>query len=308
MKTPKMPIIDPWLRKQDTPVTSGKLAHEGHNVPAIVSKYGNIRRQMSRSLLFINRPIGCIIEAKKSARSIQNNPLKEKKFIPYSTLKELEIYANKIGVNQIGYTRVNKDYIFRDHKILYENAIVFTLEMKKDKINHSPSLVANKEIFRTYHELGIIVNKIADFLRNHGFNAQAGPALGGDVNYVMLARDAGLGELGKHGLLITEEYGPSLRIAAVYTDIENLPFSETNPHSWIRDFCNKCNSCVRSCPAKAIYPNPKVFEDGTEEHIDYKKCAVPFSNDYGCTLCVKNCTFYKQNYYTIKAKFYSTCN
>lgn len=303
MKTPEMPTIDPWLRKQDKPITNGKLAHRSYHVPTIVAEYGNIKKQLSRSILFIHRPIGCIIEAKKSAKSIQNNPLKEKKFIPYRILADLEIYAKKMGVDQIGYTKVNRNYIFKDHKILYDNAIVFTLEMKKDKIDHTPSLVANKEIFRTYHELGIIVNKVAAFLRNHGFNTQAGPALGGDVNYVMLARDAGLGEIGKHGLLITDEYGPSLRIAAVYTDIENLPFSKNNPHSWIRNFCNKCNSCVHSCPAKAIYTQPKVFVDGTEEHIDYKKCAVPFSNDYGCTLCVKNCTFYKQNYYTIKAKY-----
>jgi len=98
-------------------------------------------------------------------------------------------------------------------------------------------------------------------------------------------RDAGLGEFGKHGLLITKEFGPSVRLAAVLTDIENLPFNNSDRQAWIKIFCDSCNACVRKCPAKAIYKNPVIFEKGSEQHIDYKKCAVPFSKQHGCTVC-----------------------
>ena len=81
-----------------------------------------------------------------------------------------------------------------------------------------------------------------------------------------------MGVIGKHGLLITDkEFGPSLRLAAVYTDIENLPVSDNNKHAWIDTFCDKCNRCVRECPVGAIYKQSKIFKDGSKQCIDYKK-------------------------------------
>ena len=43
--------------------------------------------------------------------------------------------------------------------------------------------------------------------------------------------------VGFSGLLITPFNGPTCRLAAVYVSAENLPFAETNEHSWIRDYC-----------------------------------------------------------------------
>ena len=167
----------------------------------------------------------------------------------------------------------------------------------------APSKATEEEIFSTYYKLNVAVNKIKDFLNQKGYNAEASPALGGEVNFTLLAQQAGMGYIGKHGLLITPEFGPSLRLAAVFTDIENLPIDNQNKHAWIKDFCNTCNKCVRKCPAQAIYAETKVFSDGTEQHIDYKKCAIPFSNDKGCTLCVKECTFFKSDYNIIKKSY-----
>lgn len=118
-----------------------------------------------------------------------------------------------------------------------------------------------------------------------------------------MARDAGLGGFGKNGLLITKEFGPSVRLAAVLTDIENLTVNNQNNFEWIKSFCELCNACVRKCPAKAIYEKTVVFEDDSEEHIDYKKCAIPFTKQHGCTVCIKECTFFKNNYDKIQIAY-----
>jgi epoxyqueuosine reductase len=55
--------------------------------------------------------------------------------------------------------------------------------MDRDKVKQAPNLASFKEIFRTYHQVGVIVNQVAEYLRDRGFNAQAGAAIGGDVNY-----------------------------------------------------------------------------------------------------------------------------
>jgi epoxyqueuosine reductase QueG len=210
-----------------------------------------------------------------------------------------------MGVAEIGYTVVNPRYIFRGFRILFPNAIVFTIEMDREKIRQAPSLPSYIEIWRTYYEVGVIVNKVTDFLRQRGFNAHAGPAVGGDVNYVPLAIDAGLGISGKNGLLITRHSGPRVRLAAVYTDIENLPLSQENRHGWVHDYCQTCNICVQKCPAEAIFPVAKVHADGGPFFIDHTKCAMPFSNDNGCTLCIKYCPFSNVNYDRLKMKFES---
>ena len=97
----------------------------------------------------------------------------------------------------------------------------------------------------------------------------------GNLNLALLARDAGIGCFGKHGLIITRRFGPSVRLAAVLTDIVNFPRRESEPDAWVREFCNTCNACVRACPAGAIYENPLPCPDGSEQHIDFRKCAVP---------------------------------
>jgi epoxyqueuosine reductase len=181
--------------------------------------------------------------------------------------------------------------------------MVFTMEMDREKIKQAPSMPSFIEIFRTYLQLGIIVNQISDFLRDRGYNALAGPAVGGDVNYIPVAIDAGVGYSGKNGLLITKDNGPRIRLAAVFTDIENLPFAEENPHEWVRYYCQSCNLCIEKCPVDAIYMETKTHADGGPIFIDHTLCAMPFSNDNGCSLCIKHCPFSYGDYNKIKAKF-----
>jgi ferredoxin len=59
---------------------------------------------------------------------------------------------------------------------------------------------------------------------------------------------AGLGVIGKNNLLITEEYGPRVRLRAVNTSASLKP----DPVAIGRDYCRKCNICVDSCPANAL--------------------------------------------------------
>lgn len=296
--TPKLPNILNYVAKEDL-FLSSEQSHTGLSVPQIIMEYGSLKDKFRDDKVIIPLLFRCLFEAKKSYKKLKVSST-GKKEIDTETLDELKTYMKSLNILDIGFTVVPRRFIFKGKGILYPNAIVITMEMVKDKISTTPSVEASKEIFRTYKELGIIVNKTAKFLKSRGYNVQAGPALGGDVNYPLLAEKAGLGCVGKHGLLITPSSGPSLRIAAVYTDIENLPYTDQSEHLWIKEFCDTCNVCVKKCPAQAIYKESQILSDGSKVCIDYKKCAVPFSKDHGCTLCVKNCTFFKENYNKIK--------
>jgi epoxyqueuosine reductase QueG len=100
---------------------------------------------------------------------------------------------------------------------------------------------------------------------------------------------------------VTPEYGPCVRLAAVFIDVDNLPISTHNEHAWIRDFCETCNRCVKTCPVGAVHAQPEILADGTERYIDLVKCAVPFSE--GCSTCIKSCVFTSGGYERIKTTY-----
>lgn len=302
-RPPKALTFETYLREEDNPIPSHPEAREPRIVPLVVFDYGSVMARF-RQMRYIGKDlVAAVKEMAKSAKSVIDNPYAGKKTIDVGTLKELEEYAHVLGVTDIGYTKVNPRHIFKGFKLLFPNAIVFTMEMNREKIKLAPSMPSFIEIFRTYLQLGVIVNQIADWLRERGYNALAGPAIGGDVNYIPVAIDAGLGYSGKNGLLITKDNGPRIRLAAVFTDIENLPFAEENPFHWVRDYCESCNRCVEKCPVDAIYVETKTHADGGPMFIDHTLCADPFSNDNGCTLCIKYCPFSYGDYNRIKEKF-----
>lgn len=302
-RPPKPLTFESYLRPQDHPIPSDPEARYPRIVPLVIFDYGNTMARIRQSRYIGNYLIAAVREMAKSAKSVRSNPYTGKTTLSAKTLSDLEAYAHSLGVTDIGYTRVNPRYIFKGFKILFPNAIVFTMEMDREKIKQAPAMISFIEIFRTYLQLGVIVNQVAEFLRARGYNALASAAIGGDVNFIPVAIDAGLGYSGKNGLLISRNNGPRVRLAAVFTDIENLPFAEENPYLWVRDYCQTCDLCIDHCPAHAIYSDTQVHPDGGPIFIDHTRCAMPFSNDNGCSLCIKYCPFSYGDYNRIKSKF-----
>ena len=72
-----------------------------------------------------------------------------------------------------------------------------------------------------------------------------------------LAKNSGLGWIGKHGLLINKYQGSEFFIAELIIDLQ-LEYD-----SPIKDYCGTCTACIDSCPTDAILPD-KV--------LDARKC------------------------------------
>ncbi len=283
-------------------------SREGRIVPEVVVTYGS-RKHLARNIIkVLPKMVSAIKNRSAGFRDLKNNPSASEagKHAEPELFGELEEFAHSLGCERIGYTKVPHYLVFSNYKTLSENAIILTIAMDKKKMGKAPSITAGREVWRTYDSLGSIVNKIAAFLRERGFAAQAGSPLGGEANYPRLAQRAGLGYIGKQGVLISPGLGPSQRIATVYTSIENLPLTgtEANSHAWIAEFCESCNRCVDKCPAGAIYKEKPLIEDGGPKHIDHIKCAMPFSKTMGCSVCIAECVFFKGDYEKIKAGFF----
>jgi len=238
----------------------------------------------------------------KSLNSVKDNPIEPKTQAAPSFFKEIETFALEMGASSVGYTKVPARWVFQNKAIAFKNAIVLTMEMDKDGIETAPSIACERTVMETYRDLGRISNMVSEFLRQRGYGAHAGHPLMGLALYPPLAQMAGLGWIGLNGIIITPEHGPRVRLAAVYTSIENLPLSESNPHDWVADFCANCKICIKKCPPKALYDVPIDHKNGQITYVNNELCFPYFSDYYGCSVCISVCPFNHVPYETIKEK------
>lgn len=297
-RAPTFLSVSNWITDNDNPVKSGPDSRPAIIIPFLVLQFGSLKAKIRSIIPLRKQAVRLFSSMRESAKNIRKNPRTNNRAIDEVTLAEVENLARQLGCSEIGYTKVNPNHIFKDFEILYDNAIMLTMEMNKEAIESGPSDECMKEIIRTYGELGVAVNKIANYLRDKGFNCHPSPAIGGDINTVPTAQDANLGCIGKNGILITPNHGPCVRLAAVFIDVDNLPMAQKNDHMWISDFCETCKRCVRKCPAGAIYSEPHFIKDYGQVFIDPEKCAPPFSE--GCSVCISSCVFTRGKYDRLK--------
>jgi formate hydrogenlyase subunit 6/NADH:ubiquinone oxidoreductase subunit I len=246
--------------------------------------------------------LGSVINIRKSVLDLEHNPTTGKKKIDAKTLDDLREFAKSVGADEVGFAPVPQEWVFQDTAIRYTQAIVLVMEMDKDRMALAPSQDTAVMVHETYNQLGQIANRIADWLRERGYAAHAGHPLGGMALYPPMAQAAGLGWRGISGLVITPQFGPRVRLAAVFTEIENLPRYEGAEHAWVLDFCESCKRCIRDCPPDAFYEEPLHHDNGLVTVLDTGKCFPYFMAYHGCSICIKVCPFNTGSYESLKAK------
>ncbi|MGB9977756.1 4Fe-4S binding protein [Methanobacterium sp.] len=245
---------------------------------------------------------GCACgDVKRPDESLITNPDKPKIIAENNFIKEFENYAHLLGIKIIGYTLLTSDLMIEDKFIQYPNTIVLAMKMDKEVINATPGAEAKKLNDLLYEKFGKLTYKLSDYLRENGFATEVAHPDSGLVNFSPLAEKAGLGFIGKSGLLITPELGPRLKISAIFVSITNLPLKDNsdNEYSWIPDYCDKCGKCAKSCPENALIQRKTCF-GGKEMEFVQRLC---IGCNQGCAYCIANCPFYKKGYQHVKNKF-----
>ncbi len=171
-------------------------------------------------------------------------------------------------------------------------AVVFSVEMDFRMTRAAPRPPAVMESGRQYVEAARIAVQLAAAIRGLGNPARAHI----DGNYRLIAplagRDAGLGEIGRMGLLMTPRQGPRVRLGVVTTGLELVPDPPTRDTSLI-DFCSVCEKCARICPAGAIPFDAREEIDGVLRwRIDGDAC-FRYWNVTGtdCARCMAVCPY-----------------
>jgi ferredoxin len=108
----------------------------------------------------------------------------------------------------------------------------------------------------------------------------------------LVARDAGLGEIGRMSILMTPRLGPRVRLGVVTTDAELNPDPYKPDHAVI-DFCSICKKCAVNCPCQAIPHGERQETDGSLRwRMDADACFL-YWNTVGtdCARCMAVCPY-----------------
>jgi ferredoxin len=108
----------------------------------------------------------------------------------------------------------------------------------------------------------------------------------------LVARDAGLGEIGRIGLLMTPNQGPRVRLGVVTTDA-GLISDERRPDASVIDFCQVCMKCAENCPSHSIsFGNRQEIDGALRWRINSETC-FHYWNVIGtdCGRCMAVCPY-----------------
>ena len=144
------------------------------------------------------------------------------------------------------------------------------------------------EVARQYNRAARASKALTNWIRSQGWPAEArtGP-MSGDIIVIPAAIEAGMGQLGKHGSIINDQYGASFRLASVTTDMPLV--ADTYRDIGVDDFCTQCQVCSDLCPPDAIYPDKQLIRGDLKWYVDFDKCIPYFNDTLGCGICIAKC-------------------
>ncbi|MGM0125275.1 epoxyqueuosine reductase [Enterococcus sp. AZ194] len=116
----------------------------------------------------------------------------------------------------------------------------------------------------------------------------------GELVDVAVAQRAGLGFIGRNGLLITEEYGSFVYLGEIVTNIRLEP-DEPVPFG-----CGECTRCITACPTSALLGDGRMNAQRCLSYQTQTKGMMPeeyrkkmHNVIYGCDICQLVCPYNK---------------
>jgi reductive dehalogenase len=219
--------------------------------------------------------------------------------------------AKLLGADLVGITRLLPNWVYSsEFNVLTGEhypidvpegcnyAIVMAIAMDYESLRARFTSVAGASVGKGYSDMAYLANLVACFIRHLGY--QAIPCGNDTALSIPLAMAAGLGEASRMSLLVTEEFGPRVRLCKVFTDLP-LACDSYRPFG-VQDFCSICKKCAENCPSQAI-PHGEMSTEGPSKsnqhgvlkwYLNPEKCYKFWAkNRMDCVNCVRVCPYNK---------------
>jgi len=167
-----------------------------------------------------------------------------------------------------------------------QTAIVIACAHSRTALASSNLQVKQYDTLSTYENVRVVCDRMVKNLEQEGYEALSIPAfipidmaegkfgMMGAVDHRAVAVEAGIGSYGKSGLLLTEKFGPRVRLGSILTSWKGEYLQEASPN-----FCPKdCSVCLDQCPVGALLDkgqvdktkcSRKIFEYGLRRVIRF---------------------------------------
>ena len=228
---------------------------------------------------------------------------------PKRTSALIKKVAHQFGSTLVGITKLNPDWVYKyplrgrgfepnqpievpGHWVY---AVVVGVPMSWDPMYANPPYGTSND---AYSLSRIVAHRLTAFIKNLGYAARPHtPGNSYDLMVPPILVDAGIGEQGRHSIVITPELGCNFRPSIVTT---NSPMEPDKPIDMgVQDFCKTCKICADQCPSGAISKGGKQTIRGYKRYtLHASKCHNFWYSklgNMGCRLCVAVCPYTRKS-------------
>lgn len=228
---------------------------------------------------------------------------------PAEGAREIKHAARTFGADLVGITAYDERWVYTHAYSREEerekpqelpddlpHVIVIAQAMDHGLVGTVPSALSGTATGMGYSRDTLVLLALSQYIINLGYRAV--PTMNDTALAIPLAIKAGLGEYGRHGLLITPEFGPRVRLGKIFTD---FPMAHDRSRSFgVTAMCQVCRRCTEACPAKAIsnveptadIHNRSNIRGVTKWTTDAERCFRFWANqNTDCSICVRVCPY-----------------
>ena len=193
--------------------------------------------------------------------------------------------------------RLSPKNLMRDAKSIISIALAHPSQIKKDEIEKLDNITRGQFACASwgndYHRvLHNKMNQLTHLIKQKACDELAFMPMvdTGALIDIAVAERAGLGFVGRNGLLITKEFGSFVYLGEILTNIE---FEPDEP---IIASCGDCMKCIEACPSGALHGDGKMNGKKCLSYVTQAKGIMPLEYRkkienviYGCDICQLVC-------------------
>lgn len=201
--------------------------------------------------------------------------------------------------------RLNPALTFERPRTLIALALVYPSQTVRLNDGRPRGMFSRSSWGVDYHDLlrekmDLLIEKIRQRIRDARFMpmVDTGPLID-----VATAHRAGLGFIGKNGLLITETFGSFVYLGEIVTDLDIEPDLPMDSQ------CGSCQKCIKACPGKALLGNGSMnakrclsYHTQTKGPMEMEFRKKIRNVLYGCDICQLVCPFNKGKHVLLHPK------
>ena len=204
--------------------------------------------------------------------------------------KEIKDKALELGFCMVGIAAYDHRYTFLNRRTWvkrFPHAICLATEQEYEVTQKAPSEPSEMSAMTAYSQSGPALLDLADYIRSLGYHAQIQHPMDPSSVIIPMFVEAGLGQLGANGQLLSPHFGSRARLSLITTE---APVTFDQPQDYgIQTYCQICQVCVNRCPGRALTRDKVSYRGVEKSKLIAKRCRPVLAYYEACAVCMKVC-------------------